>query len=142
MVVRLELYATGGAPPEDTWAVVSDLRRLPEWTDAEEVERVEPEPVAPGTEFVVVRGDDRRLWRVMTAEPRLLEVTTQTPRGPLAIGVRVVRDPYGSRLVLAGAYDPPCRRDALRVRAIDAPALRRRFDRWSRAALRLAAAVR
>lgn len=142
MVVRVELFATGNAPPEDTWAVVGDPRRLPEWTDAERVERIEPEPATVGTEIVVAEDGRTRLWRVVTVEPRLLEVSTQTARGPLDIGVRVVRERSGSRLVLAGAYRPAGFPQRLRARVVDAPALRRRFDRWSQSALRLAAAVR
>lgn len=142
MPVRVELFATGNAPPEDAWAIVGDLRRLPEWTDAERVERITPEPVAVGSEIVVTVEGRSRLWRVLTVEPRLLEVRTQTARGPLEIGARVIRERSGSRLVLAGVYRPRSTPQALRARAFDAPALRRRFDRWSRAALDLASRVR
>ncbi len=48
MVVRVELYATGAVPPEDVWAVVGDVRRLPEWTDAERVEQAPPPPADVG----------------------------------------------------------------------------------------------
>lgn len=140
--VPLELFATGSAPPEDTWAIVGDLRRLPEWTDAERVERVGPDPVEVGTEIVVVVEGASRLWRVVTVEPRLLEVRTETARGPLEIGARVVRERSGSRLVLAGVYRPTTFARAVRARALDAPALRRRFDRWTRTALELASTVR
>lgn len=139
MSVHVELYATGNAAPEHAWAVVSDPWRLPEWTDADRVERVEPHPVEVGTELVVVHDGDRQLWRIVTTEPRLLEATADTARGRLGIGVRVVRERDGSRLVLAGAFHPHGAMQKLRVRALDAPALRRRFDRWSRAALDLAA---
>lgn len=142
MVVRVELFATGNAPPEDTWAIVGDLRRLPEWTDAEQVGRIEPEPAAVGSEMVIAEDGRSRLWRVVTVEPRLIEVSTQTARGPLDIGVRVVRERSGSRLILAGAYRPAGLIQTLRTRVVDAPTLRRRFDRWSQSALRLAAAVR
>lgn len=142
MTVRVELYAVGNAPPEDLWAVVGDLRRLPEWTDADSVERIEPEPVEVGTEVVVVSGGAPQTWQVMTAEPRVLEVRTDTPRGPVAFGVRVARERSGSRVVLAGALHPAGFAGTLRARALHAPALRRRFDRWTRRALDLAAAVR
>lgn len=142
MPVRVELFATGKAPPEDAWAIVGDLRRLPEWTEAERIERIAPEPVEIGTEIVITAQGHSRLWRVLTVEPRLLEVRTETARGPLEIGARVIRERSGSRLVLAGAYRPGSTRQALRARALDAPALRRRFDRWSRAALDLASKVR
>lgn len=142
MPVRVELFATGGAPPEDTWAIVGDLQRLPEWTDAERVERLTPGPVAVGTELVLTVDGGSRLWRVSTVEPRLMEVLTETARGPLEIGVRVVRERSGSRLVLAGAFRPGSFAQTVRARALDAPALRRRFDRWSRAALDLASRVR
>lgn len=142
MPVRVELFATGNAPPEDAWAIVGDLRRLPEWTDVERVERIATEPVEVGTEIVVTVEGRSRLWRVLTVEPRLLELRTETARGALEIGARVIRERSGSRLVLAGAYRPRSRPQALRARALDAPALRRRFDRWSRAALDLASRVR
>lgn len=142
MAVHVELFAVGAVPPEDVWAVVGDVRRLPAWTDADEVERVEPDPVVAGTELVVVDRGGSRLWRVLTAGPRLLEVTTDTPLGPVGLGVRVARERSGSRLVLAGAFHPPSARQTLRVRVLDAPALRRRFDRWTRTALDLAAEAR
>lgn len=142
MSVRVEIFATGGAPPEDTWAIVGDLRRVPEWTDADRVERLGPEPVEVGTQMVVVMDGHSRLWRVVTVQPRLLEVRTDTARGTLEIGVRVIRERAGSRLVLAGVYRPGSRAQSLRARAVDAPALRRRFDRWTHAALELASAVR
>lgn len=142
VLVRIELYATGAAAPEDTWAVVGTPWRWPDWTDADRVEDVAPEPVEVGTQ-VSVAVDDRRLdWRVAAIAPRLLEATTDTERGPLSIGVRVVRERDGSRLVLAAAYEPSGRATTWRVRLLDAPALRRRFDRWTRRALELAAAER
>lgn len=142
MVVHVELFAVGTPPPEDVWAVVGDVRRLPAWTDADEVERVEPDPVVAGTEVVVVDGGRSRLWRVITVGPRVLEVTTDTPRGAVGLGVRVVRERTGSRLVLAAALHPTGTGQTLRARLLDAPALRRRFDRWTRSALELAAQAR
>lgn len=142
MAVHVELFAVGAAPPEDVWAVVGDVRRLPAWTDADEVERVEPDPVVAGTELVVVDRGRSRLWRVITVGPRVLEVTTDTPRGPIGLGVRVARERSGSRLVLAGVLHPSNARQTLRARVLDAPALRRRFDRWTATALDLAARAR
>lgn len=142
MPVHVELFAVGVAPPEDVWSVVGDVRRLPAWTDADAVERVEPDPVVAGTELVVVDRGRARMWRVITAGPRVLEVTTDTPRGPVGLGVRVARERAGSRLVLAGVLHPASTGQAVRARVLDAPALRRRFDRWTRAALDLAAQVR
>lgn len=140
MSLRVEIYATANTPPDDLWAVVGDPWRLPEWTDVHDVERVDPDPVEVGAEIVVVADGQRRRCTVVTAAPRLLEVTTSTARGPVGIGARVIRDRAGSRLVLAGAFSPAGAVQRLRVRAVDAPALRRRFDRWSRRALELAAA--
>lgn len=142
MAVRVELFATGAVPPEDLWAVVGDVRRLPEWTDADRVERVEPDPVEVGTELEVVVAGHSRVWRVLTADTRVLEATSTAPRGPVGLGVRVVRERSGSRLVLAATFPPMGGLSALRVRVVDAPRLRRRFDRWTRVALELAAAVR
>ena len=135
--VRWELFATGTAPPEATWAVVGDLARLPEWTDADTVE-APSSPLAVGLEFVTAVGGERLRWRVTTVEPRLLEATTDTARGRLGIGVRVAADPRGTRLVLAGGLDVDGAAARWRARLVDVPALRRRFDRWTAAALRLA----
>lgn len=140
MAVRFELYATGNARPDDAWAVVGNPRRLPEWTGVDRVERVTPEPLRVGTEVVVVADGRRWVWRVVTAEARLLEAITETPRGPLSIGLRVAGDPLGARLVVAGAYQPPGGVATMRVRLRDLPALRRRFDRWTHTALGVAAA--
>lgn len=142
MAVRVELYATGSAPPEDLWAVVGDLRRLPEWTDAIGIEHIAPMPVEVGTEIVVREGGHSRVWLVRTVEPRMLEVTTETSRGLVGLGVRVVRERSGSRLVLAGALHPSGMTATVRARVLDAPALRRRFDRWIRTALALADSIR
>lgn len=130
----LELYAVGGAPPDQLWALVGDPTRLPEWTDATSVEV--SGPVAVGT-TLTTRDAERILeWRITTAEQRLLEVVTTLPRGELGIGVRVARDPYGSRLILAAGFTPADRVADLGWFLRGAPALRRRFDRWTRAALR------
>lgn len=135
--LRWELFATGTASPEDTWALVSDLSRLPEWTDADAVEP----PLGPlevGAEFFVSVAGRRLLWRLTTVEPRLLEATTDVPRGRLGIGVRVAADPRGTRLVLAGGLDGDGAAARWRARLVDVPAMRRRFDRWTAAALQRA----
>lgn len=142
MVVRVELFAAGSVPPEDVWAVVGDVGRLPEWTDADWVEPVPERPVAVGTELLVLVDRQERVWRVITAEQRVLELEADTPRGAVSMGVRVVRERAGSRIVLAGALHPTGTAAILRARLVDAPALRRRFDRWTRRALDLAAAIR
>lgn len=133
--IRYELFATGPVPPDELWALVGDPRRLPEWTDAVDVPEVTPEPVTEGSRIVVDQaGGERSVWTVTTAEDGLLEATTETPRGTVGIGVRVTGHTDGARLVLAGFHS----RGGLRVRLLDAPALRRRFDRWAETALRAA----
>jgi hypothetical protein len=139
MAIVVELYATGPASAETLWNVVGDPWRLPQWTDVDEVVRVVPDPVVVGTE-VVTSVDDRVLrWRVTTVEKGLLEAFTDTDRGRLGIGVRVVPDAAGARVILAGGYEPQNALTRLWVRLIGAPALRRRFDRWTGDALRAAA---
>lgn len=134
MTIRFEVFAAGTAAPGEVWALVGDPARLPEWTDADAVE-VEG-PLAPGA-TVVTRDRGRRLaWTVSTLEPRLLELATDLPDGRLGIGVRVLRDPLGSRVVLAGGLDPATRRARWSFRLLGAPSLRRRFDRWSQRAVR------
>lgn len=139
MTQTFELYATGSAEPDRLWAVVGDLRRLGEWTDLGTVERVAPEPVAVGTEVVTAQpGASDLTWRVVTAEPRLVEMTTSTTGTTTSVGWRVVRDPRGSRLIVAGAVDRSGRMGAIRSRLVDLPGWRRRIDAWTRRALRAA----
>lgn len=134
MTARVEVFATGAADPARVWEVVGDLRRLMDWTDAEYVEA--SNDIQPGTEFVTIDHGRRLRWRVVTFEPGLIEAVSDLPLGRLGVGARVTRDPAGTRVVLAGAIDSA--RGRLRARVLHAPALRRRFDRWCRAALRAA----
>lgn len=142
MAVHVELFAASSVPPEDAWAVVGDLSRLAEWTDADLVHQAHDGPVTVGTELRVVTGGQEQTWRVLTVEPRVLEVAADMPRGHLALGVRVVRERAGSRIVLAGVMQTAGTAATLRARLVAAPALRRRFDRWTRRALDLAAEIR
>lgn len=138
MSIRTELYAVTTATPDDLWAVVGDPWRLAEWTDAELVGSVAPEPVAVGTEIVTTEDGAVRTWRVVTSQTRLLEIATDVPRGVLTVGLKVVRDPRGARLVLATGLDPTGKVGGLRRRFVELPALRRRLDRWSAAAIKTA----
>lgn len=134
MTIRLEVFAAGSAAPDDVWALVGDPRRLPEWTDADTVELTGS--LEPGA-TVVTRDAGRRLvWTVATVEPRLLELVTNLPGGRLGIGVRVLRDALGSRVILAGALDPASAQARWKFRLSGAGKLRRRFDRWSQHAVR------
>ncbi|MDP9405431.1 MAG: hypothetical protein M3O86_02355, partial [Actinomycetota bacterium] len=90
--VRAELYRVSRLPPDALWAVVGNPWRLAEWTDAERVESVAPEPLAVGSEIVTVEAGDVRTWRAGTVAPRLLELTTTLPRGELGVGFRVALD--------------------------------------------------
>lgn len=141
--LRWELFATGRATPDATWAVVGDLRRLPEWTDAVAVDVHDVDPLAPAVAdgFVTVDPDRTLRWRVTTVERRLLEATADTPCGRLGIGLRVAPDPRGTRLVLAGGLTVDGRAARWRARTVEVPAMRGRFDRWTEAALRLGAAA-
>ena len=132
-MLSVEPYAVGAAPPEQVWSLVGDLDRPPEWTDATSVEV--SGPVAAGTTLVTRDGERALERRVTTAEARLIEAVTTLPRGEPGVGVRVARDPYGSRLVLAAGFTPADRLAALGWLLLGGPAVRRRFDRWTRAAL-------
>ena len=134
-MVRAELFQVSSAPPDAVWAVVGDPWRLAEWTDAERVTGVAPEPLQVGSEILTVQDGATRVWRVITAQPRLLELRTATPHGVLELGCRVAVDPRGARLVLAAALES----SGLRARLVDAPALRRRLERWCHAAVLAAA---
>ncbi|MEX2100873.1 MAG: SRPBCC family protein [Acidimicrobiia bacterium] len=137
MSVRYELFAAGSASPDDLWGLVGEPRRLPEWTDVRQVE-VGAEPLVVGT-AVTVREDSQTLhFTVTTLEERLIEGIADTERGRIGIGIRVVRDPLGSRLILAGFHEPAGALDRWRVRLATAPAVRRRFDTWAERALEVA----
>lgn len=137
MTIRFELFAAGPARPEDVWALVGDLHRLTEWTDADRVEVRGDRPDEAGGAVATAEGDRRLEWIVTTRERRLVELSTTVPGGRLGLGVRVLPDPLGSRVVLACAFDPASRTAGLRFRLVEAPALRRRFDRWASAAVRV-----
>lgn len=140
MVVRFDLFHTGPVAPERLWSVVGDPWRLAEWTDVESVADVSPDPPVVGTRVTTVEAGTTRSWEIVTLEPRLLELSTTTERGTIGIGCRVVRDARGgSRLVLAGGVDLNGFAGDLRARLLDGPSLRRRMDRWSAEALRVAA---
>lgn len=140
MVVHFDLFHTGQVPPERLWEVVGDPWRLAEWTDVESVADVSPDPPVVGTRVTTVEGGTTRSWEIVTLEARLLELSTTTERGTVGIGCRVVRDARGgSRLVLAAGVEVDGFAGDVRARLLDAPSLRRRMDRWSAEALRVAA---
>lgn len=130
------MFATASVQTDAVWAVVGDPWRLPEWTDVESVAHVQPDPPQVGTQIETVEAGTVRVWRVITRESRLFEMTTTTERGAVTIGCRVVRDSRGgSRIILAAGLDG----SSLRTRLLDVPSLRRRMERWANNALRVAA---
>ena len=140
MAVRFDLFSTGQVAPERLWGVVGDPWRLAEWTDVESVADVSPDPPVVGTRITTVEAGTTRSWEIVTLESRLLELSTATERGTVRFGCRVVRDARGgSRLVLAAGVEVDGFAGDLRARLLDAPSLRRRMDRWSAEALRVAA---
>jgi hypothetical protein len=134
-MLRTELYAVTTAAPDDLWAVVGDLWRLAEWTDADHVDAVTPDPPQVGTEVVTTERGQARTWQVVTKQNRLWEIATDAANGRLTVGFRVVRDPRGARLIMASGLEPKAKVGAVRARTVELPALRRRLDRWSAAAL-------
>lgn len=139
-MITFEQFALGVMPPERLWSVVGDPWRLPEWTDVERITAVAPEPVAVGSMISAVDGGRSRDWRVVTAEDRLLELVTEVDSGRIGLGVRVLPDPDGARMVLACAYRGRDSWAEVRFRLFGASGVRRRFDRWSAQALRVAEA--
>lgn len=134
-LLQFEMFSTVPCTPDELWALVGDLRRLPEWTDADRVLSAPEPPVEVGARFTTETGSDGLTWVVITSLERLLEIKTDDlAAGRFGVGVRVVPDPVGSRLVLAGMLDPA--RSTLRARLVDLPALRARLDRWSDLAVR------
>ena len=141
MTVRFEMFQSGAVSSDALWAVVGDLWRLPDWTDVESVADIRGEPVGVGTEVETVESGTTRLWRVTTWEARLYEMRTQTERGEVGFGCRVVRDNRGgSRIILAAGLEATGFAAGLRARLFDGPSLRRRMEEWAHAALRVAAA--
>jgi len=135
------MFATGQVAPEQLWRVVGDPWRLAEWTDVESVADVNPDPPTVGGQVTTVEAGTTRSWRITTLDARLLEISTDTERGRLGFGWRVVRDARGgSRLVLAAGVDVRGFTGRIRARMLDVPSLRRRMDRWAHEALRVAAA--
>lgn len=134
---QFEVFAAAPAAPDRLWALVGDLSRLPEWTDADAVEGV-PDVPAIGDRFTTLDGERLLNWVVITSQPRLLEAKTDTACGRLGIGLSVASDPAGARLILAGLLDPSV--PAWRARMLQVPRLRRRFDAWSTRAVRAATA--
>ncbi len=137
-VLQFEMFATGIHPPDDLWALVGDPARAAEWTDADTVTSVPEPPLEVGSRFATTDGGRTLDWVVITVGPRLLEVKTDgCTAGRFGVGVRVTPDPIGCRLIIAGMLDPAGGR--LRARSVDLPALRRRCERWSERALKVAA---
>jgi hypothetical protein len=133
-MLQVEVFAAAPAPPAALWALVGDLSRLPEWTDAEAVARVPTAP-AVGDAFTTRVEGTALSWTVITVDQWLLEAKADTACGRVGIGVRAAPDPGGSRLILAGMLKPAV--GALRARALEVPRLRRRFDAWSARAVRV-----
>jgi hypothetical protein len=134
-LLQFEMYSTVPCAPDELWALVGDLRRLPEWTDADHVHAAPEPPVEVGARFATETRGDRLDWVVITSLERLVEIKTDDlPAGRFGVGVSAVPDPLGARLILAGMLDPA--RSTLRARLVDLPALRARLDRWSDLAVR------
>ena len=140
MNIRFEMFATGSVEPPALWDVVGDPWRLPDWTDVASVADVTPDPPEVGTAIETVEAGTTRLWRITTWEARLFEMETDTERGRVGFGCRVVRDARGgSRIVLAAGLQREGFSQRLRARLLDVPSLQRRMDRWAHNALRVAA---
>jgi hypothetical protein len=136
-LLQLEMFATATCSPDALWALVGDLRRVPEWTDAEEVRGAPEPPNRVGARFTTTDGGSQRSWVVISAAERLVEAKTDDcAAGRVGVGLRVAGDPHGSRLILAGMLDPSG--SALRARLRDLPALRARLERWADRAVRAA----
>jgi hypothetical protein len=136
-MLQFELFTAVPVSPERLWALVGDLRRVPEWTDAERILHAPEPPLEVGARFTTVDGGRELRWVVITVANRLIEVKTDDgPWGRFGVGVRVAPDPVGSRLILAGLLDPAGSR--LRARLRHLPSLRARTERWADLALRRA----
>ena len=141
MDVRFEMFATArSVEPATLWAVVGDPWRLAEWTDVESVADVSPEPPVVGSRIQTVEAGTTRVWNIVTLEARLLELRTQTERGAVGFGCRVVRDARGgSRLILAAGLEAKGTLRRVRTQLLDVPSWRKRMDSWASEALRVAA---
>ena len=140
MSIRTEMYAPTAASADAMWEVVGDPWQLAAWTDGERVESVTPEPLAKGSEIVIVDRDAVRTWLVTTVQPRLrqIELTTDLPDGQLSLGYRVIAQQPGCRLVIAAALEPVKKVGGVRARLVELPALRKRLDHWTERAVKAA----
>jgi hypothetical protein len=139
-MLQFELFTAVPVAPERLWALVGDVRRIPEWTDADHVMQPPEPPLEVGARFTTVDAGRELRWVVITVADRLIEAKTDDgPCGRFGVGVRVAPDPIGSRLILAGLLDPSGSRVRARVQHL--PALRSRAERWADLALRAVAAV-
>lgn len=127
---ELEVFARGPADPVRVAELVLDPRRLPEWTDVTAVDAPAGD-LAEGDRFTIVERGHRTTWRVVTRTPSLLEVDTRLGWGALGVGTRVAAEPGGTLVILAAAFLPASVVARTRWLLAGAPAVRRRFDRWS-----------
>jgi hypothetical protein len=129
-MLPFELFTAIPVAPDVLWTLVGDLRRVPEWTDADRVIGAPEPPLEVGARFTSVDAGRELRWVVITSAERLWEVKTDDgPCGRFGVGLRVAPDPIGSRLILAGLLDPAGSR--LRARMQHLPALRARMERWA-----------
>ena len=111
---RIERSVDLPGPPEEVFALLTDLERLPEWaTIVVETRDVSEVPLRPGCTFrqtVRVLGHDiESEWRVVALEaPRLVSYEASSPTGArLAMTQRVEPSNGGSRVDLELDYELP-----------------------------------
>jgi len=83
----IERYRVIAAPPEEVWKVLSDLRRMAEWSkDVDSIELLCGDGATVGSRFMGNNQDETRTWSMVCVvdecEPgRRLEFHTETPEG-------------------------------------------------------------
>lgn len=132
--LRVERFAACAASVEELWALVGDLTRLDEWTDAALV--TAPPRWHEGAAATIALAGREHTWRVLTLRERTWELVAELEQGRVGAGCHVVDEGARTRLVLVATLAPAGSR--WKARTVELPAMARRLERWAAAAVRLA----
>lgn len=132
--LRVERYAACAASVAELWALVGDLARLDEWTDATLV--AAPPRWQEGAAATIALDGRERTWRVLTLRERTWELAAELEQGRVGAGCHVVGEGARTRLVLVATLAPAGSR--WKARTVELPAMARRLERWAAAAVRVA----
>lgn len=134
--LQVERYVACTADVAEVWALVGDLSRLEEWTDA----RLLAAPAAwqEGATATIELDGQPATWQVLTWQATTWELVATLPTGRFAAGCHVAGEGVRTRLVLAATLEPAGSR--WKARTVEVPLLARRLERWAGAAVAALAA--